>query len=341
MKTLRIDEVNANILRALLKDARTSFTAIAKENGITAAAVRSRYENLKNAGVITGAIMQINPHMIGFGCYGFLGVKVHPEKLSEVKDYLNKQPCILSTWNKIQESNIGNYFATPNLEHFTDVSDRMKSHPHIKSVQPLIYVGLPYTDYPENLIIKSGIEINQGPKPASVLEVEKEFELQFKKRFIQPPELQRMDKVDRKIVKMLSENARVPFSTIAKKLNISTSSVIKRYKNLKKCKLFIKSSITVDPKKLGYKANAMIYVTTSLGTKFTDIQKKILEVPNVILLSKVLGECDLLVVIPVSSFEELFELEKHFRKIAGIEKFVVNTNPPFPSWPFNFFTPLL
>ena len=78
MKILKIDQVNANILRALLRDARTSFTEMAKENKITAAAVRSRYENLKNAGVITGAIMQINPHRIGFSCYGFLGIKANP-----------------------------------------------------------------------------------------------------------------------------------------------------------------------------------------------------------------------------------------------------------------------
>ena len=53
MKTFRIDGVNANILRTLLKDARTSFTEMAKENNTSVAVVRSRYLNLKKAGVIT------------------------------------------------------------------------------------------------------------------------------------------------------------------------------------------------------------------------------------------------------------------------------------------------
>ncbi len=267
MKVLRIDEVNARILRALMNDARTSFTQMAKENKITAAAVRSRYENLKHAGVITGAIMQINPHRIGFSCHGFLGIKAHPEKVKEVKDYLIKQPYILLTWNKIQEFNIGNYFATPDLEYFTEINDKLKSYPHIKSVQPLIYVGLPVNEYPENLIIEPNTEIEQQKFG------KKADESPFKKCFIQTPELEQMDKIDREIAKTLSQNARTPFSAIAKKLKTSTSQVIKKYKKLKENNFFLRSSITVDPKKLGYRANAMIHKDSNWHKNYRYPQK--------------------------------------------------------------------
>ncbi len=50
---------------------------------------------------------------------------------------------------------------------------------------------------------------------------------------------------------------------------------------------------------------------------------------------------DLLAIVPVASFEELFEIDKQFREIDRVEKIQVNTNPPFPSWPFNLFAPLL
>jgi Lrp/AsnC family transcriptional regulator for asnA, asnC and gidA len=161
VRELKIDKINANIIRTLLNDARTSFTEMAKENKITAAAVRSRYENLKKTGVITGAITEINPLRIGFRCYGFLGIRVHPTRITEVMEYLYNQSYILATWNKIQEINIGNYFAVSNLEKFTEISDKLRSHPHIKSVQPIIYVGLPSYDHPENLIIKPNTEIIQ------------------------------------------------------------------------------------------------------------------------------------------------------------------------------------
>jgi Lrp/AsnC family transcriptional regulator for asnA, asnC and gidA len=344
MKNLRIDEINANILRTLLKDARNSFTEMAKENKITAAAVRSRYENLKKAGVITGAIMQINPHRIGFSCYGFLGIRVHPENVKEVTDYLVKQPYILATWNKIQEINIGNYFATRDLKHFTEITNDLKSYPYVKSLKPLIYVGSSFTEYPENLIIKPDTEIKQQnfrETPSNVIPQEDAVEEKIKKRFSGTSELTQMDKFDRETVRMLSQNARTPFSTIAKKLNMSTSHIIHKYKKLLKSKMFLSSSITIDPRKLGYQANAMVYVTISLGTKLTDIHQRILKVPNVIILIKTIGECDMLAVIPLSSFEELFEIEEQFRKIEGIEKLQFKINPPFSNWPFDFFAQLL
>lgn len=344
MRELKIDKINANILRTLLKDARTSFTEMAKENKITAAAVRSRYENLKKAGIITGAIMQINPLRIGFRCFGFLGIKVHQSRTAEVMDYLRKQPYILATWNKIQEINIGNYFAVSNLEKFSEIHDKLRAHPHIKNVQPLIYVGLPCHNHPEKLIIKAKSEIikqNFGEKTAQMLEQERAAEKQLKRPLIQTPELQQMTRIDRQIAKILSQNARTPFSAIAKEINISTSHTIKTYKKLIEKKCFLGSSITIDPRKLGYKANAMIYIKRSLAINITDIQKSILKVPNVITLVKTLGEWDKFAIIPLTAFEELFEIEKEFATIKGIKKIEIRINPPFTNWPFDFLAPHL
>ena len=66
MKSCKIDAVNVNILRALMRDARTSFTAMAKANKTTVSVLRNRYLNLKKAGVITGSMMLVNPRGHGF-----------------------------------------------------------------------------------------------------------------------------------------------------------------------------------------------------------------------------------------------------------------------------------
>jgi DNA-binding Lrp family transcriptional regulator len=124
-----------------------------------------------------------------------------------------------------------------------------------------------------------------------------------------------MNKTDREIARTLAQNARIPFSTIAKKVKISTSQVIKKYNSLKENRLFLKSSITVDPKKLGYQANAMIFIKTALGTKIVHIHKRILEIPNVITLGKIMGECDMLAIVPVATFEELFDIDDSLGKL--------------------------
>jgi len=344
VKRFKLDKINVNILRALLRDARTTFTEMAKENGITAAAVRSRYENLKKSGVITGATIQINPRRLGFTCYGFLGLKVQPEMATEVKKYLSEQPYILITWDKIQEVNIGNFFAMPTLEFFTEINDNLRRHPYVKKVLPLIYVGPLANEFPENLRINPDIEINgqkESAKDSAFDLGEQDVIINTEKRFFQTPQLQQLNPVELGVAKLLTRDARTPFSTIAEKLGISTSHAIKTFKRLRERGIFLKSSITVDLKKLGYQANAMVYVKTSLGTKTVDVLNELLKFPNVITLTAILGEWDILGVIPLASFDELFWLEKNMRKIKGVANVQINTNPPFRMWPFNPYALLL
>ncbi|MEJ2242886.1 MAG: hypothetical protein P8Y18_12225, partial [Candidatus Bathyarchaeota archaeon] len=68
--------------------------------------------------------------------------------------------------------------------------------------------------------------------------------------------------------------------------------------------------------------------------------KKINEFPNVIILVRVMGEFDILTVIALRGFSELFKIEKQFRTMKGIRKVQINVNPPFFQWPINFFANL-
>ncbi len=83
----------------------------------------------------------------------------------------------------------------------------------------------------------------------------------------------------------------------------------------------------------------MILIKT-VGPKIMGIHKRILEIPNVIVLTKIIGEWDLLAIIPLASFKDLFEIEKQLGAISGIEKFQIKINPQFPKWPINFSIPL-
>lgn len=343
VKNYQIDEVNANILKALLKDARTSFTEMAKQNDLSVAAVRNRYLNLKRVGVINGSIMQINLDLIGFSCYGILIIKVEQKNFSAVKDRLKKIPYILSTWSDSQRCTITNPFATPDLNCFRKLIDDLKRYPLIKRLITELHESLTITDYPENLVIKTDKKIepqNFKEKPYDVTAQEKTSEESVKNHLIQTPQLMQMKAIDLKIANTLSQNARTPFSSIAKQANRSTAYVIERYKKLKESGFFIKSSITVDLEKLGYPADVLISIKTKAGTELTEIHKDILEIPNVIILGKVISEYNMLAIIPLESFKDLFETKKQFGTIKGIENFQIKIIPQFPKWPINFAIPL-
>jgi Lrp/AsnC family transcriptional regulator, leucine-responsive regulatory protein len=78
-KQPKIDETDAKILHTLLRESRTTFTALAKDCKITVNAVKSRFERLKREGVITGDIMQVNPQRVGYNFVADVSIATAPE----------------------------------------------------------------------------------------------------------------------------------------------------------------------------------------------------------------------------------------------------------------------
>jgi len=91
---VKIDEVDARILKTLLKDVRTSFSEIAKDCGMSSNAIRIRFERLKKSGVITGSITQVNAKKFGYDCVAFLLIKAEANNENEVYDFVQKLPTL-------------------------------------------------------------------------------------------------------------------------------------------------------------------------------------------------------------------------------------------------------
>ena len=288
-------------------------------------------------GIVKGAIMQINPCCLGLNCTGFLRLGVKQEKIKEVREFLEKEPYILSTWNRLQEINVGAFFAMPDLQYYNTVKDRLKSHPHIEALKPLIYVGFLSGDHPENLIIRTGITVEKE----DVKESNDASSNSSNKTFVETPELQEMNPIDRNIAKMLSGDARTSFRTISKELKVSTTNVINRYEKLRKKKMFLRPTIAIDLRKLGYKGRVMIYFNIKPGTNIPELQEKLLSIPNLIVLVKTIGETDMLAISPIATLEEYFKIKATLSKINEIEVVEVNITSTIIPWPHNIFAPIL
>ena len=69
-----------------------------------------------------------------------------------------------------------------------------------------------------------------------------------------------MDNTDRKILSLLSENARMNASEIAEKVSLSTSACIERIKKLEQAKIITGYTVMVDNAKLDKDVLALICV---------------------------------------------------------------------------------
>jgi len=67
-----------------------------------------------------------------------------------------------------------------------------------------------------------------------------------------------MDETDRKIIDILEQNARIPFTEIAEEIGVSEATVRKRVKVLEEEDVIKKYTIEVNPQRLGYQTVAII-----------------------------------------------------------------------------------
>ena len=71
----QVDAIDQKILAYLVKNARMPFLEIARECGISGAAIHQRIKKMEEAGIIEGSGMIIKPKALGYDVCAFVGVQ--------------------------------------------------------------------------------------------------------------------------------------------------------------------------------------------------------------------------------------------------------------------------
>ncbi|AUI66861.1 MULTISPECIES: transcriptional regulator AsnC [Glaesserella] len=109
--TSRIDELDQQILRVLTQDARVPYAEMAKNFGVSAGTIHVRVEKMRQAGIIEGTKIRINPRRLGFDVCCFIGII-----LKSAKDY-EKVIAKLQALDEVVEA----YYTTGNYSIFIKV----------------------------------------------------------------------------------------------------------------------------------------------------------------------------------------------------------------------------
>ena len=94
MSKYQIDETDQKILSFLVKNARMPFLEIARECGVSGAAIHQRVKKMESLGIITGSRLLVKPQTLGLNVCAFVQVS-----LSEA----NKYPQVINALKKISE----------------------------------------------------------------------------------------------------------------------------------------------------------------------------------------------------------------------------------------------
>ncbi len=96
MAKITLDAIDRKILRFLIRNARMPFLEIARECGISGAAIHQRIRKLDESGVILGSRLIVNPKMLGFDVCAHIGIRLNDAQLlSQTMDRLKEVPEIV------------------------------------------------------------------------------------------------------------------------------------------------------------------------------------------------------------------------------------------------------
>lgn len=91
-----LDAIDQKILSHLVHNARTPFLEIARECGISGAAIHQRVKKLEDLGIIVGSQFIVQPDSLGFNVCAFIGVRLTEVSLySEVSFKLKQIPEVV------------------------------------------------------------------------------------------------------------------------------------------------------------------------------------------------------------------------------------------------------
>jgi len=101
---VKLDGIDKTILTFLMKDAKKPILEIAKNIGITGAAVHQRLRKLEKSGLIEGSKMMLDARLLGYKTMAFVGVYLdkavsNPQAVKQLSEIPEVIECHYTTGN--------------------------------------------------------------------------------------------------------------------------------------------------------------------------------------------------------------------------------------------------
>ena len=92
----QVDSLDESILKLIASNARIPFLEVARECGVSGAAIHQRIQKLVNLGVLKGSEFVIDPESVGYETCAYMGLYLkHPEDFQQVYEGLLLIPEIV------------------------------------------------------------------------------------------------------------------------------------------------------------------------------------------------------------------------------------------------------
>jgi len=122
------EATNAHLLRLLREDPRMAVSELGRRVGMSAPAVRERVLRLREAGIISGYRVDIEPAALGYTVCAFVRVRPSPGQLPKIAELARRTPEVVECHRVTGEDCFVMKVYLPSLDRLDGLLDRFLQH---------------------------------------------------------------------------------------------------------------------------------------------------------------------------------------------------------------------
>jgi Lrp/AsnC family transcriptional regulator for asnA, asnC and gidA len=131
--------------------------------------------------------------------------------------------------------------------------------------------------------------------------------------------MEKIDKLDRQILGIISKNARMPFKEVAEACGVSRAAIHQRVQRLMDMNVILGSGYHINPKVLGYNTCTYIGVKLERGSMYKDVVPELEKISEIVEINFTTGAYSMMIKLYARDNEHLMGLlNGKIQEIPGV-----------------------
>ena len=107
--------------------------------------------------------------------------------------------------------------------------------------------------------------------------------------------MEKIDNLDRQILEIISQNARIPFKDVAAECGVSRAAIHQRVQRLIDLGVIVGSGYHVNPKSLGYRTCTYVGIKLEKGSMYKSVVAELQKIPEIVECHFTTGKYDMFI----------------------------------------------
>ncbi len=131
--------------------------------------------------------------------------------------------------------------------------------------------------------------------------------------------MEKIDNLDKKIISILSKNARIPFKDVAAECGVSRAAIHQRVQHLIELGVITGSGFYINPKSLDYMTCTYVGINLERGNMYKSVVERLEHIPEIVECHFTTGPYTMLVKLYARDNEQLMDLlNNQMQGIPGV-----------------------